>query len=280
MRDTPFERRQHEGTAKHQNNLKRFLRDIQNNHERSERETQKAKNEVERLNRLTGSGSPQPAVASSVPSIRKSASGPFTAADQKRQWSQLSEMGIQVPDNYRAEMAMPGGWSTVSKPKQEGAADEESLSKGVRKRKLEEGEEEEGNFSQPVRKAWGKSAKSYPGQHSDDLDALLSGHVLLKREKLEAKEEKSTPSRDDAESEGSKLISSDIHTPQDESSRGLGVISEGAKAAAGEAVTESAPLVKQESTENNDGETTISWATPIPVFKKRKNKASSNNTAT
>ena len=31
-------------------------------------------------------------------------------ADYAMTWAQLAEMGIKVPDGYRAEMAMAGGW--------------------------------------------------------------------------------------------------------------------------------------------------------------------------
>ncbi|RMD41741.1 hypothetical protein DV735_g3391, partial [Chaetothyriales sp. CBS 134920] len=141
VRDTPFERKQHESTAKHQGKLKYFLRDIQNNHERSEREKEKAKAEVERLNRLTGTGvgTPQSVSVSAKPSTRtptsnKDKGAQRTADDQKRQWQQLADMGIKVPDHVRTEMAMAGDWQAVRQHKAEGVA-EDRLSVGVRKRK-------------------------------------------------------------------------------------------------------------------------------------------------
>ena len=270
MKDTPFERRQHESTAKHQNNLKRFLRDIQNDHERSEREKQKAKDEVARLNKLTGNSvSPaQPAPALTAPTPRKPATGPLTAVDQKRQWIQLAEMGIQVPDTYRGELAQASNWSVVSKPKVEEASGEESLSKGVRKRKLEEGEELEQDVIQQSRKAWGQSIKSYPGQDSSDLDALLSGKLPSKKEQTEIKAEKQDPPAYD----GGK---NPLDTPNIADKAASPVVHEHMSVnERASAATASAPLVKQESADN-DSQTTGDNATPRPVFKKRKNKATS-----
>src|SRR5256885_11873454 len=57
VKDTKFERAQHEATGKHQGNLRRFLKSIQDGHERGEREKQRARAEVERLNKVVA-GSP------------------------------------------------------------------------------------------------------------------------------------------------------------------------------------------------------------------------------
>lgn len=282
MRDTPFERRQHESTAKHQTNLKRFLRDIQNNHERDEREKQKAKAEVERLNKLTGGGTAQQAVASPTPTIRKSTTGALTAADQKRQWSQLAEMGIQVPDQLRGEMAMAGGWQVVPKPKPEEDAEEESLSVGIRKRKLEESDEEEQKITRSSRNAWGRTPKSYSDQDSSALDALLSSHVPLK-ERKEIKDEegqlpraeKRTPTACSAKEEPLDANENATSAPTVGDTKASASASEGIKLKAEEARDATKSLVQPEPTEDN-GETTISQATAIPVFKRRKSKVASN----
>jgi hypothetical protein len=285
VRDTPFERKQHESTAKHQTNLKRFLRDIQNNHERDEREKQKAKAEVERLNKLTGGGTAQPVAASSTPTIRKSTTGALTAVDQKRQWSQLAEMGIQVPDQFRGEMAMASNWQVAPKPKSEETSGDESLSKGVRKRKLEgdEGEEEEQQIEQPSRKAWGKTTKSYPGQDASNLDALLSSHLPLKKERTVIKDEeeklpedeRSTSTHDSVKEEPLDTDDNATGIPGGRDARVSVVASEGMNFKAEEAADTVKPLVKPGPTEDT-GETTISQANTIPVFKKRKPKATSN----
>lgn len=196
VRDTAFEKRQHEATGKHQGNLKRFLRDIQNNHERGERDKERAKAEVERLNKVVGGGAAGTGTStdtSNVPSkpastFRKPSSTRLTSEDQKRQWSQLAEMGIDVPDNYRAEMAMAGDWKSVAHKKNQNndeAAD--SLSVGVRKRRLDEQEQEDLDAGSvpTAKKVWGKSVRTYPGHETQDLDSLLSGSIALKTDKQE-----------------------------------------------------------------------------------------------
>jgi hypothetical protein len=290
VRDTPFERKQHESTAKHQNNLKRFLRDIQNNHERTERDKERAKAEVDRLNKITGSGtgtaSPQPATVSSTssgPSVRKSASGPLTADDQKRQWSQLAEMGIQVPDSFRAEMAMAGSWQSLPKPTQDQPVEEESLSKGIRKRKLDEEEEEaeeQVSFKSRSRTTWGKTTKQYPGQSTSDLDALLSATLPVKKDKLDATDqEKPDLARQLPQRLSPRLDESDInddtvnHTGDTERVENVG---EGLADTARSATPASEPVVKTESTDAPD-ETPITTPASMPVFRKRRAKPSSTS---
>ncbi|KAG9775030.1 hypothetical protein ABEF93_005834 [Exophiala dermatitidis] len=270
VKDTPFERRQHENTGKHQGNLKRFLRDIQNNHERSEREKDRAKAEVERLSKVAGGNVPPTAASRTEPSTgRKPASGPPSAADLKKQWAQLAEMGIKVPEQARSEMAMPGEWQVVSKQTNNEAPAAESLSIGVRKRKAEDEEEEE-EAEQTVTRHWGSTTRRYPGDDKSDLDDLLSATVSLKKEKnLPSssqikpemseplkKEDNASPNEDncrDAQSQSSK-----VENPPDEESK------EGRTLVKGEldAASMSTPLNK------------VPEEVPVPVFKKRKAKAS------
>ncbi|RMZ78709.1 hypothetical protein DV737_g3753, partial [Chaetothyriales sp. CBS 132003] len=147
VRDTPFERRQHESTAKHQNSLKRFLRDIQNSHERGERDKEKAKAEK---------GGQK--------------GGQQSADDQKRQWQQLADMGIKVPDHVRTEMAMVGDWKALPQHSLDAAA-EDALSVETLQ-------------SSAKRKVWGKSIKNLPDSDEDGLDALLATTSLpLKSER-------------------------------------------------------------------------------------------------
>lgn len=273
MKDTPFERRQHESTAKHQNNLKRFLRDIQNDHERSEREKQKAKDEVERLNKLTGTGIAQATAPSTAPTIRKPASRPLTADDQKRQWTQLAEMGIQVPDTYRGELAQASNWSVVSKPKGDLAPKEESLSKGVRKRTLEEADEDEQEIVQPQRKVWGKSTRSYPGHDNTDLDALLSGQLPLKKGQAEIKAERPDAVPNE-QTKTSNTPTADAANTANEAA-GDTSVTEGTIATTKDETKDTVPLVKQESGDDG-GQATVNSVISIPVFKKRKNKATAN----
>ena len=195
VRDTKLERSQHEATPKHQGNLKRFLRDLHRDHEREEREKQRAKDEVARLNGLSKGSSN----AASSPGARTSpyastqVSKDASAVERKQQLSQLASMGIAIPDEYRGEMAMAGDWQTLSQQPTKGrlnvAADEDvkpdTLNIGVRKRRHEEYEEEGEASERVVRKGWGSTTKRYPGSAGGDLDldALLRDTKVLKREK-------------------------------------------------------------------------------------------------
>ena len=193
VRDTKLEKTNHEATPKHQGNLKRFLRDLHKGHEREEREKQRAKDEVDRLNGVvSGSGSKAPPWErkSAIPAT--SASRQATPADRKKQLAQLAELGVAVPEDFRKEMAMVGDWQTTSErliydtvKKEEDGGDvkPEGLNIGVRKRKFEGQEEEEEAGETVVRRGWGSTVRAYPGQEDDkDLDALLMTTKVLKRE--------------------------------------------------------------------------------------------------
>lgn len=186
VKDTAFERKQHESTAKHQGNLKRFLSGIQKDHARSQREKEQAKAEVERLHRIAGTATTSPSSSSGPPPPRtvsqpsRSRAAP-SAADQKRQWAQLADMGIAVPEHARAEMAMPGDWQTVSphvELEQPAQDDDDKLNIGVHKRKLDDEDERE----DAGRKGWGSTTKSYPrtDPRADHLDVLLAKPMLKK----------------------------------------------------------------------------------------------------
>ncbi|KAL8701639.1 MAG: hypothetical protein Q9201_004796 [Fulgogasparrea decipioides] len=204
VRDTKLEKAKHETTAKHQINIKRFLRDLHRGHEREEREKDKAKSEVERLNGVvsgtsaaTKIGAPwrRQTAASSATGAREA-----TPAERKAQLAKLAEMGVAVPEDFRREMAMAGDWHTIAERpvwdrwKEEGLEDfknfkpDPTLNIGVRKRKLE-GEDEDVNTEAPVsRKGWGSAVRRYPGpggDGEDDLDALLSNTTVTKQEKHE-----------------------------------------------------------------------------------------------
>ncbi|KAJ5217287.1 glyoxylate reductase [Penicillium chermesinum] len=150
IRDTPFEKTQHEASPKHQGNLKRFLRDIHRNNENKERETQRAKSEVERLRQAVAGES-------------------------------------STPGPYRADLALAGNWQTVSETKIMEPDEVATKSIGVRKRKLNEEEvDEEGEpLEQYEHKGWGSRMRSHPvgRQDDDDLDALLASTTNLKKTK-------------------------------------------------------------------------------------------------
>ncbi|CAD6584613.1 MAG: WW domain binding protein 4 [Alectoria sarmentosa] len=200
VRDTKLEKTNHEATPKHQGNLKRFLRDLHKGHERDERDKQRAKDEVDRLNGvISGSGSssggPPWEKKSAIPPLSTSGKQQATPADRKRQLAQLAEMGVAVPEDFRREMAMAGDWQTTSErviydndflKKEEDSEDVKfgGLNVGVRKRKFEGQEEEEEAGETVIRKGWGSTLRTYPGAGGDenDLDSLLKSTKRIIRE--------------------------------------------------------------------------------------------------
>lgn len=268
VKDTKFERAQHEATGKHQGNLRRFLKGIQDGQERGEREKQRAKAEVDRLNKVVSGFSTSPG-AHNVATNRKPSS-PSVApeasiTERKKQLAQLAEMGIAVPDEFRGEMAMPGDWKVVSETPVEETISEDPLNVGVRKRKYE-GQEEEEAGEVVLSRGWGSTSKRYPRADEGDapnLDALLSGVKSVKKEetapelKKEEREERSAlPATKDENSDIKKELKTSV-------------------------ITDPPPFKKEEPT--NSSETVKSLLDGIPraegafgasiVFKKRKPKS-------
>ncbi|KAI9876452.1 MAG: hypothetical protein M1830_006471 [Pleopsidium flavum] len=192
VRDTKLEKSSHEATPKHQGNLKRFLRDLHRGHEREEREKQRAKDEVERLNGVVNGSSSAASGTSAAPWQRKRAIPPAAAdqkqaslAERKQQLSQLAEMGVAIPDEFRGEMAMAGNWQTLSERpvyedriKKEDEVDikPDTLSTGVRKRKYTSQEEDDEAKEIAIRQGWGSTTRTYPdagASGDDDLEGLL-----------------------------------------------------------------------------------------------------------
>ncbi|PYH99085.1 hypothetical protein BO71DRAFT_369787 [Aspergillus ellipticus CBS 707.79] len=190
IRDTAFEKTQHEATGKHQGNLKRFLRDIHRNNEQQQRETQRAKSEVERL-RQTVAGSAAGGKDGDVAPWKRAAPAPkpqdrpASLDERKRQMAQLAEMGVAIPDEFRGEMALAGEWQTTS---EKIVRSEDDKSGALRKRKHEERDEEEEEARREaerfVSKGWGSRTRQYPGAQEDtDLDALLKSTKDIKKAK-------------------------------------------------------------------------------------------------
>jgi hypothetical protein len=184
IRDTPFEKTQHEASPKHQGSLKRFLRQIHKDNEQQQRDSQRAKSEVERLRQAVGGGSASDKDAAApwkrnTQPVPKVAERPATLEERKKQIAQLAEMGVAVPEEFRRDMALAGEWQTLSETKIDATQgiDGPTKSVGVRKRK-HEGEEEEDDEHAPepiVNKGWGSRMKQYPGAQDDEgLDDLLA----------------------------------------------------------------------------------------------------------
>ncbi|KAJ6189452.1 hypothetical protein N7519_004360 [Penicillium mononematosum] len=189
IRDTPFEKTQHEASPKHQGSLKRFLRQIHNDNEQKQRDSQLAKTEVERLRKAVGGGSStdkDSAKGNAPPPAPKSAERPASLEDRKKQMAQLAAMGVAVPQEFRADMAIAGDWQTTSETVIEVKQGLEGPTKsvGIRKRKLE-GEEEDEHAPEPIiNKGWGSRMRQYPGaQEEEGLDDLLASTKDIKRTK-------------------------------------------------------------------------------------------------
>ncbi|CAG8000054.1 unnamed protein product [Penicillium olsonii] len=188
IRDTPFEKTQHEASPKHQGNLRRFLNQIHKDNEQQQRDSQRAKSEVERLRQAVNGGSTDKGGAAPVkrnaPPASKPAQRPASLEERKKQIAQLAEMGVAVPEEYRADMALAGEWQTTSETRVEPRQGLEGPTKsiGVRKRKHDgEEDEDEPAPEMVVNKGWGSRLKQYPGAQDDrDLDDLLASAKDIK----------------------------------------------------------------------------------------------------
>ncbi|KAJ5496127.1 hypothetical protein N7539_001243 [Penicillium diatomitis] len=280
IRDTPFEKTQHEASPKHQGSLKRFLRDIHRNNEQQQRESQRAKSEVERLRQAVSSEpSKDDPNASAAPwkkraaPVSDAASRPVSLEERKKQMEQLAEMGVAIPDEYRGEMALAGEWQTMSETKVD-EAETGVKSIGVRKRKLqgkddEDSEEEFTNESaRLVSRGWGSRMRSYPGTQNEgdgDLDALLASTQDLKKTKV---------SNTDADSDGVKKDQPEATTSQatkEETARDSKLNE-----------TDNPSTVKTEASEDpspNLDEPKTPEEAAGPIFKKRKAKIMRKQTA-
>lgn len=197
VRDTKLERQNHEATGKHQGALKRFLRDLHRGHEREEKDKERAKREIERLNGVVAGGpSSSTSSTSRFPSAPSQAqptpAGPSTEAQIKKQREQLAELGVAMPDDFRPEMAMAGEWTVTNtrvikdtSAAKDGDINSEVRATGVRKREVTEDEKEHedavrGLFKKP--RKWGRDSRATRQEEDADLDALLNGSMLTKSE--------------------------------------------------------------------------------------------------
>ncbi|KAF2240486.1 hypothetical protein BU26DRAFT_611585 [Trematosphaeria pertusa] len=208
VKDTKFERQQHEATGRHQGNIQRSLKGLHREQEAQERQKQRAKNEVARLNGLVPSSSSSTAgtpVAGIKPTFTKQDEKKATLEDRKRQWNQLAAMGIALPEEARGDMAIAGEWKVVSE-QVVGEVDEQGefrpvLNKGIHKRKLDEDEEEQVAAREMItkKKGWGQTYKSFPGKNTnkdDDVEALFQ-----KGKKAETKDEQSVDAKNEVKDE-------------------------------------------------------------------------------
>lgn len=188
VKDTKFEKQQHEATGRHQGNIRRSLKSLHREQEIEARKQAQAKAEVARLNGLVpGASGAGPSVAAGVGDkatfSKKEPQKKATVEDRKKQWEQLAAMGVALPEEARQDMGMAGDWKVVTKQvvgkvNEQGNFEESQLNKGVHKRKIDETEEDriaaEGLITK--KKGWGHTYKSFPGskgKEDDDLEALF-----------------------------------------------------------------------------------------------------------
>lgn len=275
VRDTPIERKNHESTGKHQNNIQRQLRDLHKRKERENRDQQRAKDEVARLNGLVGGKDTKTAAKPGISGFQNlgKASAPVppkisAAAQRKKHAEELIALGVPLPEELKREVTGVSDWHTVSsnvvessnpggrtlaeikKEEEDSAAASGALSKGVHKRKAEDEEDARDEEAAPKRKIWGNALKSYPGNQAEedddeDLDALLSGVG-----------KKTAPSKTNAAAQETKHESDVKAEPEDT-----------AKSETAAAVAEPADQVKTEQ----DNESAVTAPPPV-MFKKRKTK--------
>ena len=155
--------------------------------------------------------------------------------------AQLAEMGVAVPEDFRRENAMAGEWETVSQrvitldgaeiKTEEQAEAKPSLNIGVRKRKVEEGEEGEALKLEEGRRRprWGTDTRTLSGD-DDDLDALLDSTTsFTKKAKTESKPEaegdrptvKTEPGLEYEQAAGGEAAAADSLEPHIEKEDGL-----------------------------------------------------------
>ncbi|GAB1727028.1 hypothetical protein NU195Hw_g3881t1 [Hortaea werneckii] len=249
VRDTTIERKNHEASGKHQNNIQRNLRELQKGKQREDRDQQRAKDEVARLNGIvsgqgkgSGGGGGGDAGKTGILGVKDVGKAPApsggstlsVSAQRKKHAEQLAAMGVELPEELKREVTGVGGWQTVSekvveeeqpwslsdiKNEEDSKEDvRDAISRGVRKRKPEGDEDEE--EAAPARKAWGSKFRQYPGAASEgngeeeDLDALLSGVTAKKPKPEEVKKEESEDVKGEEPAEDKPLDSiPDVNAP-------------------------------------------------------------------
>ncbi|KAK0673110.1 hypothetical protein QBC41DRAFT_333783 [Cercophora samala] len=282
VRDTKLERANHESTGKHQGAIKRSLRDLHRSADQEQREKDRAKREVERLNGVV-SGSGSGSSSSSATGAKKyggssssapppAPTGQLSQAERQRQLEQLAELGVNIPTELRKDMAMVGEWSVTSTRVID---DAESANKtedtkddgravGVkreRERTEEEKEQEEAlNGLFKKRKRWGVGSRSMPEEEDKELEELLSGTIV------KPKKETGTEVKDEVKEEDAPQVPA-VKKEESQDGPALEAIQD---------VKDEAPpaVVKQEPGEG-DALPAVSNEAPAVaavVFKKRKPK--------
>lgn len=189
VRDTKLERQNHEATGKHQGAIRRSLRDIHRAAEQAERDRDRARREVDRLNGVVSSSVAKTTTATTAPGSKPAPAQPQlqvqqTEAERKKQLEQLAELGVAIPRELRGEVAMAGEWTVTATRVVQAAEGEEDVKNEARatgiKRERERTEEEreqddaiKGLFGK--RRKWGVDSKVVGGEEDGELEELLRG---------------------------------------------------------------------------------------------------------
>jgi hypothetical protein len=118
-------------------------------------------------------------------------------------------MGISIPDGFRPDLAMAGEWQVTSERiiDLEEQKKPEAVALGVRKRAVEQDEDEEEGAGDKKRR-WGATYKTHPAQADDeDLDALLNN--VTRKDKgpvLKAEEDSKEYIKKEPETDGTAEI--------------------------------------------------------------------------
>ncbi|KJR86908.1 formin-binding protein [Sporothrix schenckii 1099-18] len=237
--DTKLGRANHEATGKHQSAVRRALRNLHRDYEREEREKDKAKREVERLNSLVGGdGGSTPSTSTQSRAPRPPPPPPHqphahprpppnsasSGGPPREQLEQLAELGVSIPDAFRPDLAMAGDW-TVTETRVVAVEDDDgkkvggqgaTRSVGVRKRPRRSGDDDDGGDSDD---AYDKGRGS-KGGHAEfdkvDLDAAVQG--LFKKPRHWGRDARTAGGSragggDDDEGDLDRLLSSALTTP-------------------------------------------------------------------
>lgn len=298
VRDTKLERQNHEATAKHQGAIKRALRDLHRGHEREEREKERAKREIDRLNGVVSSdASGSTFTANAGPSSRTrpaagggassaagtGAGGLLSETERKRQAEQLASLGVSLPDEFRKDLAMAGDWevtsTTIVTETPADAGNPGASARGVHKRdrtdeEIEEEKAIKGLFKKPRR--WGRDSRTAAGDGGNaELDALLSGGLMFKKQEEDTvkSEESTVKSEEDSELTNA---TAPIKEEQQEPPQIKKEPPEEGLSALPEVATDPSPKVEAPVLKTEDGASTVgspaAQDVPTVTFKKRKPK--------
>lgn len=258
VRDTKLERQNHEATGKHQGAVKRSLRDLHRGKENEDREKERAKREIERLNGVVSGKPPSSSRLNNAPGAPGAATGGgLSEGERKRQAEQLALLGVSVPQEFRGDMAMAGEWSVTATTivdetkKEEGP---EARARGVHKRERTEDEQEEEKAVRKLLKKpknWGRDPRLVDGE--DDLDALLNGGLVVKKADDEENEKTEGVKKEEGGETPVKTEPEDVAVKKEEAEEG------------------SPPVEKQDIVKDEVGGVTEE-VTPVVAFKKRKPK--------